>query len=353
MLSALLVLAAQAAPAQPMTATVLHMQTTGAAVRLDLPDPEPDVTVLNALKRRYADRAILQGKLRGDGTIMVVTAYGEPVSSQEWRKELMKGKLVGLGQFELGATACTESVKELEAPYANMSWHAFLTMADTCFDVSIGTLAKDGVAPISRQDFEHCVQSARYAILRLCTWDEMPASVLEHMHAGLSRAEQDAVAFLSAKANSAEGDWSWALAAAEVGSRMKTPAADRLALYDRVLADLAKIEERSAGERVAGMTASSGRAIALRDEGRFDEALAALDQAQGNEAAKSKLATAELEYARATILARKLDAPATIAHLKLAIAADEDRRVFATRDNSFQGIGTNAELVKLLSKPRK
>ncbi|MDZ4773522.1 MAG: hypothetical protein SGI72_10350 [Planctomycetota bacterium] len=352
MISAFLALALQAPVAKPMQPVVLQQATTGAAVRLELPDFESDDVVITSLRRRYADRAIAQGKLRGDGTIMVVSAYGEVKPSGEWRKSLMTGKLAGLGQFDVGTTACTEATRDLEAPYVNLSWHAFPTFADTAFDIAIGTLAKDGVSPISRADFEQMIKSARYAVIRLGTFDDMPAPVLEHMHTALMRAENDSAAFLAGMSKATTDDWACALAAAEIGVRTKMPAAERRELYERALAGLVKIEKPDAGASFAQETAYSGLAIALRDEGKLDEALAAWTKAQNSPRAKAKIATAALEYDAATIHALKMDAVAAIEHMKLAIAADSNRRVIAQRDNSFSGIGGNPELRKLVATPK-
>jgi tetratricopeptide (TPR) repeat protein len=352
MISSLLFLTLQAAAAKPMEAVVLQQATTGAAIRLDLPEFMSDDTVLGSLRRRQGDRAIAQGKLRGDGTLMVVSAYGEMRPSAEWRKELMVGKILGLGQFNVGTTACTEGIRELEPPYSNMSWHAFPTLADTCFDISMGSLAKDGVSPITRADFEHIVTSVRYGIVRLGKWDDMPKEVMEHMHAGLSRAENDGAVFLAEKSKAAPEDWALALAAAEIGMRTKMPAPDRHALYERALAGLGKTDRLNAGEMFATMTAQCGLAFALRDEGKLDEALATLAKTQSFELAKTKMATAALEYEAATIYALKLDAAAAVEHLKLSIAADPDRRDFTKRDPAFAGIGANQDLLKLLKPPK-
>jgi tetratricopeptide (TPR) repeat protein len=353
MISSLLFLTLQAAAQKPMEPVVLQQATTGAAIRLDLPEYLSDDTVIGSLRRRFADRAIAQGKLRGDGTIMVVSAYGEMQPSAEWRKALMVGKLLGLGQFDVGTTACTEATRELEPPYVALSWHAFPTFADTCYDITIGTLAKDGVSPITRADFEHIVQSARYGIVRLGKWEDMPSAVMEHMHAGLSRAANDGATFLAEKSKAAPEDWALALAAAEIGMRAKMPAPDRHALFERALAGLAKTDRLNAGDMFATMTAQSGLALALRDEGKHDDALAMLAKTQIFECAKTKPATAALEYYAATIHALKLDATAAIEHLKLSIAADPERKSFATRDPSFQGIGTNQDLIKLLKPPKQ
>lgn len=352
MISAFLALALQVPAAKPMQPVVLQQATTGAAVRLDLPEFESDDVVLNSLRRRYADRAIAQGKLRGDGTIMVVSAYGEVKPSAEWRKSLMAGKLAGLGQFEIGTTACTEATRDLEPPFVNLSWHAFPTFADTTFDISIGTLSKDGVSPITRVDFEHMVKSARFAVLRLGTFEDMPESVLEHMHAALTRVENDSTAFLAEKSNAAPEDWACALAAAEIGVRTKLPAADRRELLERAIAGLVKIEKPDANATFAQMTAYSGLANAMREEGKLDEALAAWTKAHDAPGTKKKIATAALEYDAATIHALKLDAALAIEHLKLSIAADADRRVIAQRDNSFAGIGGNPDLRKLVAPPK-
>jgi hypothetical protein len=335
-----------------MEAVVLQQTTTGAAVRLELPEFLNDDQVLGSLKRRHGDRAIAQGKLRGDGTIMVVSAYGEMQPSATWRDALMKGKLAGVGQFAVGPTACTESTRELEPPFVNVSWHTFPSFADTCFDISMGTLSKDGVAPISRADFENIVKSARYAIVRLGTWNDMPAAVLEPMHTALARTENDGGAFLAEKSKAAPDDWGTALAAAEIGVRTKMPAAERQALYARAVAALAKLEQPGKPEQFAFMTAQSGLAIAMRDQQKYDDALATLATAALSPGAKTKLATAALEYDAATIHALKLDGAATVEHLKLSLAADSDRKVYATRDPSFQGVASNQELFKLL-KPTK
>jgi tetratricopeptide (TPR) repeat protein len=336
-----------------MEPVVLQQSTTGAAVRLELPEFASDDVVLASLRRRHADRAIAQGRLRGDGTIMVISAYGEMKPSTEWRKSLMVGRLAGLGQFEVAHIACTESEKELEPPYSNLSWHAFPSFADTAFDISLGTLSKAGVSPISRADFEHIVGSARYAIVRLGKWDEMPLAVMEHMHTGLARVENDGATFLAGLSKASLEEWALALAAGEIGVRTKMPAAERRELYERALASLGKIEKPGAGDVFATMTAYSGLGIALRDEEKRDEALAAIEKARKLADAKSKPAIAALEYDTATVYALKLDAASAIEHLRLAIAADPDRAVFAVRDPSFSGIGANPELRKLVNPPKK
>ena len=50
-----------------------RVSTTGMAVKLALPTLETDPTAFKPMKRRYADRAVAQGRIRGgEGTVQIV-----------------------------------------------------------------------------------------------------------------------------------------------------------------------------------------------------------------------------------------------------------------------------------------
>ncbi|MBL8856964.1 MAG: hypothetical protein JNL28_00445 [Planctomycetes bacterium] len=334
------------------TATVLHMPTTGAAVRIELPELVVDSTVIGALKRRHAERAILQGQMKGETTIMILSAYGLMRTSQEWRAELMKGKLAGHGQFDIGTTACTETSHDLEPPYSNISRRAFITMGDTCFDISMGTLAKSGVAGITREEFEAIIGSARYAILRLGVWDDMPDAVLNYMHTGLARVTNDGATHLAEQSKTATDGWACALAAAEIGGPLQMKAGERRALYERVMTDLGKLEHPGAKEAFALMTAMSGRALTLCDDAMIPDALAEITKTLALPAAQVPAAQTALEYIAATIHAQNKDAAAAVASLTKSIAGDSDRRSIARHDLMFQPIGNDPALLKLLRDPK-
>lgn len=349
MLSLFLALLPQSPSAINADETVLRLTTTGAAVKLALPGLAVEPKQVAGLKRRFGDRGVLSGKLRGgDGNVTVIAAYGSVHTSKEWREVLMSGKLVGAGQFDIGGTACTEQVRDLEPPYADLTWHAFLTMADTTFDLLLNTLSKDGQPPFKRAEFEHLVAGARYAVVRMGNWEDMPIPVLDRMHEGLSLAGGDGPAHLVELAKTAPDGWACALAAAEIGRPHGMAARDRLALYDRVLADIKKLEAPTKFETFAQLTALSGRAIALRDDGQLAPAMAEIAKAREMPAGSTTAAKAVLSYDAATIQAQQKDATAAVASLREAIALDPDRRAFATHENAFEPIGSDKALILLL-----
>jgi len=327
-----------------------RISTTGVAVKLALPPLDTDPTTFKPMKRRYADRAVLQGRVRGaEGTtLQIVAAYGEMRTSRAWRDTLMAGKLVGAGIFDVGTVACTEQTRDLEPPYQDLGWHGFMTVADTCFDMTLFTMSKAGVSPVTRADFDSILGSARYAVVRLGAWDEMPIAVLDRMHEGLTRKDNDGVAYLSEQAKTANDGWACALAAAEIAISTKAPAAERLALCDRVLADVARIEAPSKQESFAKLTALSGRALAQRDAGELDAALETLKQAAEMAKTHTSVARCALDYDTATVLAGKKDVDGTVAALKASIQANEDRRMYATYDASFQPLAKEKALLALL-----
>ena len=333
---------------------VARVSTTGMAVKLALPTLETDPTAFKPMKRRYADRAVAQGRIRGgEGTVQIVAAYGEMRTSRTWRETLMAGKLVGAGQFDVGHVACTEQTRDLEPPYSDLGWHGFLTAGDTCFDFSLFTLAKAGDSPVKRAEFESIVREARYAVVRLGAWEEMPTAVLDRMHEGFTRPENDGVAYLTEQAKTATDGWACALAAAEIGISTHAPAAERLALCERVLADLAKVEAPGKAESFAKLTALTGRALAQRDADQLDAALETLKQAAASAKEHSPVAQSAVDYDTATVLARKKDVDGTVAALKASIAVNEDRRMYATYDASFQPLAKEKALLTLLRSAPK
>lgn len=331
---------------------VFRITTTGAAVKLALPPFDVDPTVTKALKRRFGDRGLAQGRLRGgDGALNLVAAYGDVRSSASWRQTLMAQQLVGAGQFDVGRVACTETTRDLEPPYVDVSWHAFLVAGDTCFDATFSTMQKAGVAPFTRAEFESSVRSARLAFVRLGEWQQMPVAVLDRMHEALTAENAPSVDHLVELSATAPDAWACALAAAEIGLSTGRPADERLRLADLVLAGLAKDEVATPEERFARTTALSARALALRDAGRLDDALAALDAFEVRAKDAGPWALAALPYHRATVHGKKGDAAKAVEELKLAIAADPDRRSFAAHELCFESIRNDKGLLALLRAP--
>lgn len=359
MLSLLLAILPQTPAAIGTDDVVSHLATTGAAVKFELPGLVVDSAQMVGLKRRFGDRALMQGKIRVDqGSLTVIAAYGTVQSSREWREVLMKGKLVGAGQFDVGSTACTEQIRELEKPYADLGWHAFLTMGDTCFDFGMFTLAKANESPIKRADLDRMLMSARFAIVRLGHWEDMPPAVLDRMHEGLTRPAGDGPAWLMGLAPAAPDGWACALAAAEIGRAMSMTAHDRIALYDRVLADLkpregvpadpTKVEVPPNSKGFVELTAESGRAMALRDDGQLEAALAGVARARALPGAETPAAKTALSYDAATIHALKKDAAAAVLNLRESFAGDPDRRAFATHEAAFAPIAGDKALIALI-----
>lgn len=336
---------------------VARVSTTGMAVRLALPDFVPDPLVMTALKRRLADRAVLQGTAANrEGTVKVVAAFGETLTSEQWRERLLEGQLVGVGKFETGPVACTERTNALQPPYVEVVWHAFPTAADTTFDLSFSILHKGDESAVTRADFESIVSGARYAVLRLGEWDAMPAAVLERMHAGFTHGGSDesagGAAWLAQESQTAKDGWACALAAHEVGMREAMEAAPRLELCDRVIEALSKVEQPDEPTRFALLTASTGRGLALRDLDRLDDALAELKSARKNAQDHGPIAVSAAAYYLATAHAARKEAPAAVAALRDAIAGNADWREHTKRDQHFATIGNDADLLELL-KPRK
>lgn len=349
MLSLLLALLPQSPSAVGADDVVLRIATTGVAAKIALPAFAVDSLLMNGLKRRFGDRGLAAGKVRGgDANITVIAAYGSVHTSREWRATLMSGKLVGAGQFDVGPTACSEHLRDLEKPYVDMTWHAFMTNGDTSFDFMLNTLSKDGVAPFTRAEFEKCVAGARFGIVRMGEWADMPLPVLDRMHEGLTRTEGDGATYLAELAKTAPDGWACALAAVEIGRPLAMKAPERLALSERVLADLKKIEAPSKFESFALLTATSAHALALRDAGQFAPALAEIAKARELPGGQTPIAKSVLSYDTATIQAQLKDAPAAIASLRESIAIDPDRRAFATHEALFEPIGSDKMLLTLL-----
>lgn len=331
---------------------VLRISTTGASLKLALPPLEVDEAVTKSLKRRYGDRGLLQARLRGgEGNLNVVAAYGDVRPSAKWRETLMGSKIVGLGQFSIGDVACTEGSRDLEPPYVDWSWHAFFTMGDTCFDATFQSLANGGQLPFPRAEFEKIVRGARYAYVRLGDWAEMPLPVLDRMHEALA-APADGVARLVELASSAPDGWACALAAAEIGLATGTAPQARRELAEKALAGLPKAGAGTKVEEFARFTAESALALALRDDGKLDEALAALDALEARAAGVGSRALVATQYDRATVFGKKGDAKNAVAVLKGVIEREPDRRSFATHEPCFQPIAQDKALLALLRAPK-
>jgi hypothetical protein len=330
---------------------VARMSTTGMAVALELPGSTVDEAVMKGLTRRMNDRGVYSGKLPDKkSTVKVVTAYGETKSSKEWRDRLLGDQLVGAGQFDVGPFACTEHNHDLEPPFAEIGWHAFMTAGDTVFDFTLFTLRSGDESPVKKADFERIVKGARFAVLRLGGWDEMPAAVLTRMQSAFAheaeKGDTSGAAWLAGEC--AKGDWACALAAEEVGLHEKMDAAKRLELCDSVIADLGKVSASGKTEEFALLTAQSGRALALRDAGKFDDALAAVTKARDAAGAYGAIAKSALAFDLATIHAGRKDAPAAVAALREAIAGNPDWRAYAIHESAFMPIGEDKALFALL-----
>jgi hypothetical protein len=218
------------------------------------------------------------------------------------------------------------------------------------FDFTLFTLRNGDDSPVKRADFERTVKGARFAVLRLGGWDAMPSAVLDQMQSAFAHdgAKGEGAAWLAEQCASTKGGWACALAAEEVGLHEKMDAAKRLELCDSVIADLGKVGSPGRAEEFAMLTASSGRALALRDEGKLDDALAAVAKAQAAAAEHGAIAKSALAYDLSTIQAGRKDADAAVAALREAIAGNPDWRLYAIHETAFQPIAQDKGLIELL-----
>jgi hypothetical protein len=330
---------------------VARMSTTGMAMAFEVAGCTPDEAVMKGLARHANDRGVYAGRLPDKKTsVKVQTAYGEILPSKEWRSRLLGDQLVGAGQFDVGAVACTEHNRDLEPPFAEIGWHGFPTAGDTVFDFTLFTMREGDKAPVTKADFERVLKGARFAVLRLGTWNAMPEPVLASMQSAFAhdseKGDVSGAAWLADQCTS--GGWVCALAAEEVGLHEKMDAAKRLALCDQAIAELQKVGSPGKPEEFAMMTALSGRALALRDQGKLDDALTAIKKAQDAAATQGAIAKTALAYDLATIQAGRKDSAGTVAALKEAIAGNPDWRAFAIHEAAFQPLAQDKALIQLL-----
>lgn len=338
-------------PADGSDVVVARMSTTGMAVALDLPGSKTDEAVQKGLARRMSDRGVYAGRYSdGKTTTKIQTAYGEILPSKTWRERLLGDQLVGTGQFDVGSFACSEHSHDLEPPFSEIGWHAFMTVGDTVFDFTLFTLREGDKVAFKREDFERIVKGARFAVVRLGGWDAMPKPVLDQMQSAFAheteKGDTSAAAWLADQC--ASGGWVCALAAEEIGLHENMGAAKRLALCDQAIAELSKVGSPGKPEEFAMLTALSGRALALRDQGKLDDALEALKKAQDAAGDKGAIAKSALAFDLSTIQAGRKDAAASVAALKEAIAGNPDWRAYATHEAAFQPIAQDRALIQLL-----
>lgn len=314
-----------------------QVATTGMTIKIPLHGYTVNADGLRNMRKKFADRGLILGAFAApDTTVSIVAAYGVSLPSEKWLEQLLGTMAVGAGQFKIGTTACTEHVRELNAPFKDLGWHAFPVVGQTCFDIQIFTLMNGETAPLKREDFVKIVESARYAVVRVGEWSDYPLEYLDRSHEGLARGENEAVSALVEAAKTAKDAWACSLAAAEIGRSLKHGADELLPLCQASIDGLAKIEKPSKIEQHAQLVALDALGLAQRDAGKAADALVTLTHARDLGVSGSLKVRAVLAYDLATAHALNKDVANTIVLLKEAFAEDPDRKLVAVRDPAFE-----------------
>jgi hypothetical protein len=354
MLSLLLLSLAQSPSVVGPDDVLGQVATTGMTIKLPLRGYKANADVLRNMRKKLADRGLIQGSLAAaDSTVSVVAAYGVTHPSDKWLDQLLGTMALGSGRFSIGSTACSEHERPLNPPYADFGWHAFPVAGQTCFDIQIFTLKNGDQAPLKREDFIKIVESARYAVVRVGDWSDYPLEYLDRSHEGLVRSETEGVSSLVELAKTAPDAWACSLAAAEIGRTLKHGADELTPLCQSAIDGLAKIEKPSKTELHARIVALDALGLAQRDAGKSAEAIATLTHARELGASSSVKVKAALAYDLATAHAHDKDAASAIALLKEAFAGDPDRLLVGMRDPAFEPLHADANFQELFGLKKK
>jgi len=259
----------------PSNEVVARIGNTPLHARLEIPGFTQDQRAAKALQQALGGRGILVGAIpdRSAMVVLIVDKENEKrLDDLEWRDANLKGSGTEWKYFESHGMPCGEASILVDGSGSH-DFHAFAVRAGYRFDLNLSeSLERSKPGNLGRAQFEELVDTFRLGLVRLGTWNQMPAVVMDRMDAALRQGGRwDA--YLAELARSNREDYTIPFARAEMLRFHRTGLGEQPAEYARAAKLLAAERDMDARERLAYAACEHGHGLALLDGGNGLESL--------------------------------------------------------------------------------
>jgi hypothetical protein len=254
---------------------------TRLVARLDIPGFTRDDRTAKILQQALGARGIIVGAIAGELSMVEIVADKEGdkhFTDVEWREHNLYGSGSEWKHFDSNGIPCAEMSVLVEGSGSH-DFHAFTVRAGYRFDIHFSEGLNDTHPQhLKREQFDRLVASFRLGVVRLGTWQQMPAAAIELMDGAFKRGAEWTV-WIDEQAKARPADPSVPFAKAELFRHFSTRPDEQAAAYARAIELLATKQEPAAPEVLAHAVSEDGLALALLDAGDPAKALPHLETA--------------------------------------------------------------------------
>lgn len=352
-----------APPASPVpsaaTSDVLgRIPNTRLFLRLDVPGFTKDDRTAKLLQQALGPRGVVIGAIPEQLAMLEVIVDKETdkhLSDAEWRALNLESGGGSWKYFETGGFSCGETTVLMEGSGSH-DYHGFTVRGGHRFDVSLSeSLSDKHKANVPRELFDRLAKSFRLGIVRLGTWNQMPAAALDLMDAALKRTD-DWKTWLDEQQKARPEDYAIPFAKAELLRFYESKPEEQMPAYARAIEILAAKKDGTAADRLAQTASEDGMALCFLDKSETSEVEKALPHVES----ALKIAGNLTAPVRAAILYDQARLHAHLGHAEVAIGlirkseAEDPGAIDRARvDKEFETMRKSAELQDLFRGDRR
>jgi tetratricopeptide (TPR) repeat protein len=249
--------------------------------RLDVPGFTRDDRTAKLLQQALGARGIIVGAITGELTMVEVVADKEGdkhFTDVEWRENNLYGSGSDWKHFDSSGIPCAELSVLVEGSGTH-DFYAFTVRAGYRFVVHLSEGLNDTHKQhLQREQFDRLVASFHLAVVRLGTWQQLPAAAIELMDGAIKKGA-DWTAWIDEQAQARPTDPCVPFAKAELLRHLATRPDEQAAAYARAIELLSAKKEPAAPEVLAHAACEDGLALALLDAGDPVKAIPHLEAA--------------------------------------------------------------------------
>jgi tetratricopeptide (TPR) repeat protein len=277
------------------------------------------------------------------------------LSDAEWRDLNLEGGGGTWKYFETGGWSCGETTILMEGSGSH-DYHGFTVRGGHRFDLSLSeSLSDQHKANVPRELFDRLAKSFRLGLVRLGTWNQMPAAALDFMDAAFKRSD-DWKTWLDEQQKAKPEDYSIPFAKAELLRFYESKPEEQMPAYARAIEILAAKKDCTAADRLAHAASEDGMALAFLEKSETSEVEKALPHLEsalkiaGNLTAPVR---AMIQYDQARVHAHLGHAEIAIGLVRKSEAEDPGAIDRARVDKEFEAMRQSPELQELFHGDRK
>jgi hypothetical protein len=346
-----------AAPSAAASDVLGRVPNTRLFLRLDVPGFTKDDRTAKILQQALGLRGVIIGAIPDQLALLQVIVDKETdkhITDAEWRDLNLEGGGGSWKYFETGGLSCGETTVMMEGSGSH-DYHGFTVRGGHRIDLSLSESLSDKHAPnVPRELFDRLVKSFRLGLVRLGTWNQMPAAALDFMDAAFKRTD-DWKNWFDEQQKAKPEDYAVPFAKAEVLRFYESKPEEQIPAYARAIEILAAKKDCTAADRLAHAASEDGMALAFLEKSEASEVEKALPHLEsalkiaGNLTAPVRAA---IQYDQARVHARLGHAEIAIDLIKKSESEDPGAIDHARVDKEFEAMRKSAPLQELFRGDR-